>query len=123
MVLAPMVRSVAVEGAFGWLDEDRPTELALHIHLLNLKNSDKTLVGVSAQDGRAATLCQAGASCDASKTAHLPKAAPTVLRPEDDAYITLASAKGPFQDGEVTLIERELASGQRVPVDVMVRSR
>ena len=46
MVLAPMARSVAVEGAFGWLDEDRPTELALHIHLLNLKNSDETVVGI-----------------------------------------------------------------------------
>jgi len=56
MVSAPTTRSVAVEGAFGWLDEDRPTELALHIHLLNLKNSDETVVGVSAQDGRAATL-------------------------------------------------------------------
>lgn len=123
LVSAPSARNVSVEGAFGWLDEHNPDELMLHIHLVNLKNSDETVVGVDADDGRLGRMCETYKSCADKVSARLAKSAETVLSPSSGAYITLASANRPFEDGEVTLIELVLASGQRVPVDVKVRKR
>ncbi len=123
MVSAPSARYVSVEGAFGWLDERKPDELALHIHLVNLKDSDDTVVGVSTDEGRIGQMCETFKSCDANVSAKLEKSAETLLSPGSGRYITLASADRPFRDGEVALIELVLASGQRVPVDVRVRKR
>jgi len=123
MVSAPTARNVSVEGAFGWLDEHKPDKLALHIHLVNLRNSDEMVVGVAADNGRVGKMCQTYKSCEDRMAAKLAKSAETVLSPSSGAYITLASADRPFEDGEVTLIELLLASGQRVPVDVKVRKR
>ena len=123
MVSAPSARNVSVEGAFGWLDERKPDQLALHIHLVNLKDSDETVVGVAADEGRVGQMCETFKSCASDVSARLEKSAETVLSPGSGRYITLASADRPFEDGEVTLIELVLASGQRVPVDVKVRKR
>ena len=123
IVSAPTARYVSVEGAFGWLDERKPDELALHIHLVNLKDSDATVVGVMTDEGRIGQMCETYKSCDASVSAKLEKSAETVLSPGTGRYITLASADRPFEDGEVTLIELVLESGQHVPVDVKVRKR
>ena len=122
-VSAPTARYVSVEGAFGWLDERKPDEIALHIHLVNLKNSDETVVGVTTDQGRKGQMCETYKPCGTNVSAKLEKAAETVLSPGAGRYITLASADRPFEDGEVTLIELVLASGQRVPVDVKVRKR
>lgn len=124
LVSAPSARNVSVEGAFGWLDEQKPGELTLHIHLVNLKDSDEMVVGVDTGDGRLGRMCETYKSCADKMSAKLAKSAETVLSPSSGAYITLASAAGrPFEDGEVTLIELVLESGQRVPVDVKVRKR
>ena len=123
MVSSPSARYVSVEGAFGWLDERKPDELALHIHLVNLKDSDETVVGVMTDEGRVGQMCETFKSCDSAVSATLEKQAETVLSPGSGRYIALASDKRPFEDGEVTLIELVLASGQRVPVDVRVRKR
>ena len=123
LVSSPTARNVSVEGAFGWLDERKPDELALHIHLVNLKDSDETVVGVTTDQGRVGRMCETFKSCDPNVSAKLAKSAETVLSPGSGRYITLASANRPFEDGEVTLIELVLASGQRVPVDVKVRKR
>lgn len=123
LVSAPTARNISVEGAFGWLDERNPDELMLHIHLVNLKNSDETVVGVDTNDGQLVRMCETYKSCANKMSATLAKSAETVLSPASGAYITLASANRPFQDGEVTLIELVLKSGQRVPVDVKVRKR
>lgn len=123
LVSAPSARNVSVEGAFGWLDEKKPGELTLHIHLVNLKDSDEMVVGVTTDEGQFGRMCETYKSCADKVSARLPKSAETVLSPASGAYITLASAKRPFEDGEVTLIELVLASGQRVPVDVKVRKR
>ena len=123
IVSASSARYVAVEGAFGWLDERKSDKLALHIHLVNLKDNDETVVGVTADEGRVGQICLTYKSCDDTMSAKLAKSAETVLSPSSGAYITLASADRPFEDGEVTLIELLLESGQRVPVDVKVRKR
>lgn len=123
LVSAPSARNVAVEGAFGWLDEKKPDELTLHIHLVNLKDSDEMVVGVATDEGQLGRMCETYKSCADKVSAKLAKSAETVLSPSSGAYITLASADRPFEDGEVTLIELVLESGQRVPVDVKVRKR
>lgn len=123
MVSTPSARNVSFEGAFGWLDDRTPDQLALHIHLVNLKDSDETVIGVSTDEGRIGQMCETFKSCAPSVSATLEKSAETVLSPGSGRYITLASADRPFEVGEVTLIELVLASGQRVPVDVKVRKR
>ena len=123
LVSSPTARNVSVEGAFGWLDEQKPDQLALHIHLVNLKDSDQTVVGVQTDQDRVGQMCETFKACNATVSAKLEKSTETVLSPGSGRYITLASATRPFEDGEVTLIELVLASGQRVPVDVKVRKR
>ena len=81
MMSAPTARNVSVEGAFGWLDERTPDVLALHIHLVNLKDSDEMVVGVAADGGRIGQMCEKTSACADKMSAKLAKSAETVLSP------------------------------------------
>lgn len=124
VVTGGIERRVSVEGAFGVIEEAEPTKLDLHLHLVNLNDQEDAIVGVSAPNGAEAELCgPVSVGCGDELRAKLASQAETSLTPDGPAYVRLASAGRPFREGETVLIELELASGERAPIDVMVRRR
>lgn len=118
------VGRISVEGAIAWISPEAPDRLDVHIRLLNLAERPDAVVGVAAAEEFAAALCrESPLKCGPGAEAPLASGDELTLAPEAAAYVSLATGGRPFREGEVTLIELVLASGARVPVDLMVRAR